>query len=191
MDLSVHIFLSIQVLFILDFDQRRKLNIKLILTNLKQVLFWKNKSFLVKYDFPSRVQHTILYYATATVASVVSDSVLPRRGQPTRLLCPWDSPGKSTGVGCHCLLQYYTIVYKKICRDVSLQCWYYPDMNCLIRVSTLHVIRKNHKQIRLSRSQFHIHHFRGKWLYLSCEKLTFCRASLRCAVISRSVVPDS
>ena len=24
--------------------------------------------------------------------------------QPTRLLHPWDSPGKSTGVGCHCLL---------------------------------------------------------------------------------------
>ena len=24
--------------------------------------------------------------------------------QPTRLLCPWDFPGKSTGVGCHCLL---------------------------------------------------------------------------------------
>ena len=22
----------------------------------------------------------------------------------TRLLCPWDFPGKSTGVGCHCLL---------------------------------------------------------------------------------------
>ena len=22
-----------------------------------------------------------------------------------RLLCPWDFPGKSTGVGCHCLLQ--------------------------------------------------------------------------------------
>ena len=25
--------------------------------------------------------------------------------QPTRLLCPWDSPGKNTGVGCHALLQ--------------------------------------------------------------------------------------
>ena len=25
--------------------------------------------------------------------------------EPARLLCPWDSPGKSTGVGCHCLLQ--------------------------------------------------------------------------------------
>ena len=24
---------------------------------------------------------------------------------PTRLLHPWDFPGKSTGVGCHCLLQ--------------------------------------------------------------------------------------
>ena len=23
---------------------------------------------------------------------------------PTRLLCPWDSPGKNTGVGCHALL---------------------------------------------------------------------------------------
>ena len=25
--------------------------------------------------------------------------------QPTRLLGPWDSPGKNTGVGCHFLLQ--------------------------------------------------------------------------------------
>ena len=24
---------------------------------------------------------------------------------PTRLLCPWDSPGSNTGVGCHFLLQ--------------------------------------------------------------------------------------
>ena len=37
--------------------------------------------------------------------SVVSDSVRPHRQQPTRLLSPWDSPGKYTGVGCHFLLQ--------------------------------------------------------------------------------------
>ena len=36
--------------------------------------------------------------------SVVSDSSRPHGLQPTRLLHPWDSPGKSTGVGCHCLL---------------------------------------------------------------------------------------
>ena len=29
----------------------------------------------------------------------------PQRRQPTRLPCPWDSPGKNTGVGCHFLLQ--------------------------------------------------------------------------------------
>ena len=35
----------------------------------------------------------------------MSDSVRPHRRQPTRLCCPWDSPGKNTGVGCHFLLQ--------------------------------------------------------------------------------------
>ena len=35
----------------------------------------------------------------------MSDSVRPQRRQPTRLRRPWDSPGKNTGVGCHCLLQ--------------------------------------------------------------------------------------
>ena len=29
----------------------------------------------------------------------------PRGLQPSRLLCPWDFPGKNTGVGCHFLLQ--------------------------------------------------------------------------------------
>ena len=37
--------------------------------------------------------------------SFVSDSSRPHGLQPTRLLHPWDFPGKSTGVGCHCLLQ--------------------------------------------------------------------------------------
>ena len=34
------------------------------------------------------------------VASVASDSLQPYGLQPVRLLCPWDSPGKNTGVGC-------------------------------------------------------------------------------------------
>ena len=39
--------------------------------------------------------------------SEVTQSCLTQRShglQPTRLLRPWDFPGKSTGVGCHCLL---------------------------------------------------------------------------------------
>ena len=36
--------------------------------------------------------------------SVMSDPQRPHGLQPTRLLRPWDFPGKSTGVGCHCLL---------------------------------------------------------------------------------------
>ena len=36
---------------------------------------------------------------------VVSDSLRPHGLQPTRLLHPWDFPGRGTGVGCHCLLR--------------------------------------------------------------------------------------
>ena len=35
----------------------------------------------------------------------MSNSLRPHGLQPTRLLRPWGFPGKSTGVGCHCLLQ--------------------------------------------------------------------------------------
>ena len=42
----------------------------------------------------------------------MSDSVRPHRWQPTRLPRPWDSPGKSTGVGCHFLLQYMKVKVK-------------------------------------------------------------------------------
>ena len=36
----------------------------------------------------------------------MSDSLWPHGLEPTRLLCPWDSPGKNTGVGYFFLLQY-------------------------------------------------------------------------------------
>ena len=40
--------------------------------------------------------------------SVVTNSVQPHGQQPTRFLCPQDSPGKNTGVGCHFLLLLIT-----------------------------------------------------------------------------------
>ena len=48
----------------------------------------------------------ISYCAAAAAKSFQSCLTLrPHRRQPTRLPCPWDSPGKNTGVGCHFLLQ--------------------------------------------------------------------------------------
>ena len=48
----------------------------------------------------------------AKAVSVVSDSLRPNGLQPTRLLCPWDSPGKNTRVGFHALLQGTFPVHK-------------------------------------------------------------------------------
>ena len=51
-------------------------------------------------------KHYTLYYIECwcSVTLVMSDSLRPHGLQCTRLPCPWDFPGKSTGVGCHCLL---------------------------------------------------------------------------------------
>ena len=37
--------------------------------------------------------------------SIMSNSLWPHRLWPTRLLCPWNSPDKNSGVGSHALLQ--------------------------------------------------------------------------------------
>ena len=41
----------------------------------------------------------------------MSDSSRPYGLQSTRLLCPWDFPSKSTGVGCHCLLPHPSAIH--------------------------------------------------------------------------------
>ena len=51
--------------------------------------------------------------------SVVSDSQRPHGLQPTRLLRPWDFPGKSTGVGCHCLLQLWDSTWSQPANQLS------------------------------------------------------------------------
>jgi len=49
----------------------------------------------------------------------------PHGLQPTRLLHPWDFPGKNTGVGCHCLLLIW-----------SYSCVFLPLKSATIRNST-------------------------------------------------------
>ena len=55
--------------------------------------------------------------------SVVSDSSWSHGLQPTRLLCPWDFPGKSAAVGCHCLLSSVMLVYIKGQSLFILECF--------------------------------------------------------------------
>ena len=70
------------------------------------------------------------------VTSVVSNSVWPHRRQPTRLLCPWDSPGKNTGVGCHFLLQCMKVKSKS---EVAQSCPTLRDpIYCSLTGSSIH-----------------------------------------------------
>ena len=68
----------------------------------------------------------------------MSDSVRPHRWQPTRLPRPWDSPGKSTGVGCHFLLQCMKVNSKS---EVAQSCPTLSDpMDCSRPGSSVHGI---------------------------------------------------
>ena len=72
------------------------------------------------------------------VASVVSNSVRPHGLQPTRLLRPWDSPGKNTGVGCHFLLQCKKVGSES---EVTQSCLTLSDpMDCSPPGSSIHGI---------------------------------------------------
>ena len=68
----------------------------------------------------------------------MSDSVQPHRRQPNRLLCPWDSPGKNTGVGCHFLLQCMKMKSES---EVAQSCPTLPDpTDCSLPGSSIHGI---------------------------------------------------
>ena len=67
-----------------------------------------------------------------------SDSVQPHRRPPTRLLCPWDSPGKNTRVGCHFLLQCMKVKSES---EVAQSCPTLSDlMDCSLPGSSIHGI---------------------------------------------------
>ena len=60
----------------------------------------------------------------------------PHRWQPIRLLCPWDSSGKNTGVGCHFLLQCMKVKSES---EVAQSCPTLSDpMDCSPPGSSIH-----------------------------------------------------
>ena len=62
----------------------------------------------------------------------------PHRRQPTRLSCPWDSPGKNTGVGCHFLLQCMKVKSES---EVAQSCpTLRHPMDCSLPGSSVHGI---------------------------------------------------
>ena len=69
--------------------------------------------------FPSPTQESEKWKGSH---SVVSNSLQPHGLQPTRLLHPWDFPGKSARVGCHCLLQF---IYIHICKWIHMYIYMY------------------------------------------------------------------
>ena len=80
-----------------------------------------------------------VHAAAAAAKSLQSCLTLrPHRWQPTRLLCPWDSPGKNTGVGCHFLLQCMKVKSES---EVTQSCPTPSDpMDCSLPGASIHGI---------------------------------------------------
>ena len=67
---------------------------------------------------------------------MVSNSLQPHELKPTRLPCPWNSPGKNTGVGCHFLLQCMKVKSES---EVGQSCPTLSDpMDCSLPGSSIH-----------------------------------------------------
>ena len=87
---------------------------------------------------PERKAMTNLAACCCQVASVVSNSVRPHGLQPAKLLLPWNSPGKNTGVGCHFLLQCMKVESES---EVTQLCLTLSDpMDCSLPGSSIHGI---------------------------------------------------
>ena len=66
---------------------------------------------------------------TCVSCSIVSNSLQPHGlCKPTRLLCAWDFPSKSTGMGCQCLLQ--DVKHSKIIYSIPVSLFYFPLLLC-------------------------------------------------------------
>ena len=78
--------------------------------------------------------------AAAAAKSLQSCPTLcdPTDGSPPRLPCPWDSPGKNIGVGCHFLLQCMKVKSES---EVAQSCPTLRDpMDCSLPGSSAHGI---------------------------------------------------
>ena len=66
---------------------------------------FKREGTYVKVFYPKRIMIDILLLCAGILSYFSHVRLFAALWTiTTRLLCPWDSPGKNTGVGCHFLL---------------------------------------------------------------------------------------
>ena len=97
---------TVYISFMLKKDNHKS-NLNLVVQAFEgQVIFFKVKirEFHFFLTFRGKLEIPQLNVRMCVSLSVSSDSLRPHGLQPSRLFCPWDSPGKNTGVGCHFLL---------------------------------------------------------------------------------------
>ena len=80
-----------------------------------------------------------------SVASVMSGSLRTYGLSPTRILCPWGSPGKDTGVGCHFLSRESRPRYQT---HVSYNALFFILLTApvVLLYLTVHTVRWNHSK---------------------------------------------
>ena len=84
--------------------------------------------------------HKIILKCAAAAAAAKSlqscPTLRPHGWQPARLLRPWDSPGKNTGVGCQCFLQCMKVKSES---EVAQSCpTLHAPMDCSLPGSSVH-----------------------------------------------------
>ena len=101
------------------------------------------EKYLLVYD-SERHKHIAKWQAQNLIAACCLVTKLcrtllwPHGLWPTRLLCPWDSSGKNTGVGCHFLLQCMKVKSES---EVAQSCLTLGDpMDCSLPGSSVHGI---------------------------------------------------
>ena len=87
---------------------------------------------------------TGLFYSSC-VCAIVSSSLQPHGLYPSRLLCPWDSPGKNVGVGCHSLLQGIFPTKKS---NLCLLHWQAGSLPLVKKPTVAHVAALNSVEMR-------------------------------------------
>ena len=106
--------------------------------------------------------------------SVGSISSWPHGLQPTRLLCPWDFPGKSTGVGCHCLWQFVFWLRMTVF-PTSLLTFFLFETDLWVKSGRYSFTFNKYSlfhQVKILKALLTLESTRGRWSLVSLTKLS-------------------